>query len=122
MATITIAELATTLETDARTTRKFMRAITPKDAQPGKGSRWAIEKREVRSLRSKFSKFAAEEEARKAALALAKAEADNATETPEIDPALDSDNPDFDDQSAEPTDADIEAIDLESALNEAYGV
>lgn len=119
MATITIAELATTLETDARTTRKFMRAITPKDAQPGKGSRWAIEKREVRSLRSKFSKFAAEEEARKAALALAKAETDNAP-TEDIAP-----NEEIDDNEViddEPTDADIEAIDLESALNEAYGV
>lgn len=116
MATITIADLATTLETDPRTARKFMRSITPKDAQPGKGSRWAIEKREVRSLRSKFSKFAAEEEARKAALALAKAEADIAPtediadEAPEM---LEEDGP---------TDADIEAIASETDLNEAYGV
>ena len=53
--TIDIAALATALDTDARTTRKFMRSITPADAQPGKGSRWAIEKREVASLRKKFA-------------------------------------------------------------------
>lgn len=60
MATIDIATLATELNTDARTTRKFLRTITPADAQPGKGSRWAIEKREVRSLRAKFAKFSTE--------------------------------------------------------------
>lgn len=57
MATITIADLATDLNTDARTARKFMRSVTPADSQPGKGSRWAIEKRDLRSLRSKFTKF-----------------------------------------------------------------
>jgi hypothetical protein len=57
MATITVTDLATELNTDPRTARKFLRSITPADAQPGKGSRWAIEKREVRSLKSKFAKF-----------------------------------------------------------------
>lgn len=57
MATITVTELATELDTDARTTRKFLRSITPADEQPGKGARWSIEKREVRSLKSKFAKF-----------------------------------------------------------------
>lgn len=57
MATITVTELATELTTDARTARKFLRSITPADAQPGKGSRWSIEKRDVRSLKSKFAKF-----------------------------------------------------------------
>lgn len=65
MATINIADLATELNTDARTARKFMRSVTPSEAQPGKGSRWSIEKREVRSLKSKFAKFAAEAEAEK---------------------------------------------------------
>lgn len=64
MATITVTDLATELNTDARTARKFLRSITPAEEQPGKGSRWAIEKRDVRSLRSKFSKFT--EEAAKA--------------------------------------------------------
>jgi hypothetical protein len=55
MATMTPAELATELGTDARTTRKFLRSITPRDAQPGKGSRWSIEKKQLRSLRTKFA-------------------------------------------------------------------
>lgn len=65
MATLNIAELAETLDATPRTTRKFMRDVTPEDAHPGKGGRWAIEKREVRSLKSKFSKWA-EERAREA--------------------------------------------------------
>jgi hypothetical protein len=57
MATLTVNELATKLETSPRTTRKFLRTITPKDEQPGKGSRWQIEKRDVRSLTKKFADF-----------------------------------------------------------------
>lgn len=57
MATITVQDLAQELGTDARTTRKFLRSVTEKDSQPGKGSKWAIEKREIRSLRSKFKAF-----------------------------------------------------------------
>lgn len=60
MATINISELAETLATDARTTRKFLRSVTPIDAQPGKGGRWEIEKRDIRSLKSKFTKFQSE--------------------------------------------------------------
>ena len=63
MATINIAELATELDTDARTARKFLRSVTPADEQPGKGGRWMIEKREVRSLKSKFAKFTADSQA-----------------------------------------------------------
>lgn len=61
MATITVQELAADLDTDARTARKFLRTVTPADAQPGKGGRWQIEKRDVRSLKSKFAKFQAEQ-------------------------------------------------------------
>lgn len=66
MATITVAELATALDTDARTARKFLRSITPREEQPGKGSRWAIEAKSVRSLKSKFAKYAAELDAKRA--------------------------------------------------------
>lgn len=59
MAQITASELATELDTDSRTVRKFLRAVTPKDAQPGKGSRWSIEKKQLRSLRTQFAKFQA---------------------------------------------------------------
>jgi hypothetical protein len=57
MAQITVKDLAQELETNTRTTRKFLRSITPKDEQPGKGGRWQIEKREVRSLKKKFQDF-----------------------------------------------------------------
>jgi hypothetical protein len=67
MATITVNELATTLDTDPRTARKFLRSVTPLDAQPGKGGRWMIEKREVRSLAKKFTKYEADRAAARAA-------------------------------------------------------
>lgn len=78
MATITVQDLALELGTDPRTTRKFLRSVTPTDAQPGKGGRWSIEKREVRSLKSKFTKFTAEIEARRAAT-------EEATEVDEVE-------------------------------------
>lgn len=94
MATITVADLATALDTDARSTRKFLRSITPKDAQPGKGSRWAIEKKDLRSLKSQFNKYtAAQDEARKAREAAA-------AEVREV-------------EDEEPTDEELEVIDSE---------
>lgn len=63
MATINIAEFSTIIEATPRDARKFLREVTPEDAQPGKGGRWAIEKRDIRSLRTKFAKW---DEARKA--------------------------------------------------------
>lgn len=106
MATITVADLAADLNTDARTARKFLRSITPKDAQPGKGSRWAIEKREVRSLRSKFSKFQEAEEARRAAKA-AKVEEVEVIDEVDIDEVADLDSIDG------PTDADLALLENE---------
>ena len=64
MATITVQDLATELGTDGRTARKFLRSITPKDAQPGKGGRWSIEKKDLRSMKSQFTKFTAAAEAK----------------------------------------------------------
>lgn len=85
MATITVADFAAELDTDPRTARKFLRSVTPLDDQPGKGSRWSIEKRDLRSLRSKFAKWTTAQEDAKAARAEAKA-------TPaEEAPALDDD-------------------------------
>lgn len=55
-ATITTAELATELDTDPRTLRKFLRATTPKDSQPGKGARYSL-KGDARSLASMKKKF-----------------------------------------------------------------
>lgn len=58
--TIDIAALASHLDTDARTTRKFMRSITPAEGQPGKGSRWAIDasKANLARLTKAFANFA----------------------------------------------------------------
>jgi len=73
MATMTTAEVALELDTDPRTLRKFLRsADAPVDAV-GKGSRYAIEKKQIRSLRTKFAKW---DEARNA---------DKADDTPETD-------------------------------------
>jgi len=82
MARITAGELATELGTDGRTVRKFLRSITPAENQPGKGSRWGIEKKEIRSLRSKFTKYQIALEESKAAKA---AETDNTDDSPETD-------------------------------------
>lgn len=51
------AELAVELESDARTIRKFLRSVTPKDEQPGKGSRWTIERRSLRTLRKQYAEW-----------------------------------------------------------------
>jgi hypothetical protein len=70
--TLTPKELAAQFETDARTVRKFLR----KDARdngtetPGKGSRWEIEAKSVRSLRKRFDSWIA-------------ANAEKATEAPD---------------------------------------
>lgn len=98
MATITVSDLSTELGTDARTARKFLRSITPADAQPGKGGRWSIEKREVRSMKSKFSKWVAEVDEKRAS-----------RETPADAPTQGDD--------AEPTDAELDALAAELELD-----
>lgn len=55
MATMTINELATDLNSTPREVRKFLRDITPVEEQPGKGHRWQIEKRAVRGLKKQFA-------------------------------------------------------------------
>lgn len=57
MATITPKELALALDTDARTVRKFLRSTQGLDMKVGKGHRWAIEAKQVRSLKARFSKW-----------------------------------------------------------------
>lgn len=103
MATITVNELATTLDTDARTARKFLRSITPIDAQPGKGSRWSIEKVQVRSLTSKFAKFQAAQAEAKVKVTVTLDE-----QSTEVEMTTD----DFD-ALTDPTDDDLADIDAE---------
>lgn len=62
--TKTVKEIAQEFETDPRTLRKFLRDTLPKDEQPGKGSRYAIEGKQVRSLKSKFGKWTEEKAAK----------------------------------------------------------
>jgi hypothetical protein len=61
MTTMTPTEFATTVNSDGRTVRKFLRSITPKENQPGKGSRWAIEgnKRDITKLTKQFNEWTA---------------------------------------------------------------
>ncbi len=81
MAQITVTDLATELGTDPRTTRKFLRSITPKEEQPGKGSRWAIEKAQIRSMKSKFAAFTKAQAERAAAREAAEVAGDEVEET-----------------------------------------
>lgn len=59
--TLTPKELATRFESDARTVRKFLRSEL---GTVGKGQRWAIEAKQVRSLKAKFIKWVAANEAK----------------------------------------------------------
>lgn len=64
MATLTTTEIAADLDTTPRTLRKFLRADAKAQGNttPGKGSRYAIEKRDMRALRSRFAKWVAANE------------------------------------------------------------
>ena len=53
--TMTVPELATLHSTDGKTTRRFLRSITPKDGQPGKGGRWIIDEDQLDDLRDKYN-------------------------------------------------------------------
>lgn len=74
--TMTTNELATELETDGRTLRKFLRSVTPKDEQPGKGARWVLpgNVREVAKMRKQFDEWTARQVEEKAARDAAKDE------------------------------------------------
>ena len=88
---ITAAELASELGTDGRTARKFLRSITPRDEQPGKGRRWGIDggKRNIAKMRKQFAEFAAAQEAaraeREAAAEAAAAPAEEIDDTIDFD-------------------------------------
>jgi hypothetical protein len=56
MATITPKEFAAKVESDPRTVRKFFRTLDSVES-PGKGGRYAIEAKQVRSLATKFAKW-----------------------------------------------------------------
>lgn len=76
--TLTPKELAQRFGTDARTVRKFLRSKDGMDARVGKGSRWEIEARTVKSLQKRFTGW-------NAAQIAAKAAKNDATDAPEVD-------------------------------------
>jgi predicted transcriptional regulator len=61
-------EIASELNTTPKTLRKFLRAdLRERDiAIPGKGSRYSIERKELRGLKSRFSKWQIAESAKRA--------------------------------------------------------
>lgn len=90
MATITSTELALELSTTTRTLRKFLRAdaraADKGDTLPGKGGRYAIERKQVPGLKKRFSKWqAAEAEARAQRAAKAAEEAASQVTEDEVD-------------------------------------
>lgn len=57
MTTLNTAQAAEKLDTTPRELRKFLRSITEKDSQPGKGSRWTLEARDVTKMRKQFNEW-----------------------------------------------------------------
>lgn len=61
---LTPKALAAALGTDPKTCRRFLRSLTERDAQPGKGNRWAIDASMLPLLTERFAAY----QARKATL------------------------------------------------------
>ena len=81
---LTTAEVAERLDTDPRTLRKFLRSGEGFDMKVGKGHRWAIEAKDVRSLKSRFTKW-------DAARTAPAAEVDENADLPEGDEVIEID-------------------------------
>lgn len=103
-APLTPAALATELGTDPKTCRAFLRSITPRDEQPGKGGRWALKgtKTEIAKFRKQFTAWTAEQDAKRLARAEAKAAASQA-----LQDAADAPEDAVDEA---PTDAELDAL------------
>ncbi len=90
--TLTPAEFAAEVGSDGRTVRKFLRAVNPPEAHPGKGARWSLPgtAREVTKLKKQFGEWTNSQAEAKAARD-AKAAEDAADAPEEIeDDELDS--------------------------------
>jgi hypothetical protein len=89
-AVMTPAEFAVEVDSDGRTVRKFLRSITPRDEQPGKGSRWSLPatKRDITRLKKQFAEWTAKQ-AEAAAERAAKAAEDAAEKVEELEDELD---------------------------------
>lgn len=115
MTAFTTAEVAEKFETTPRTLRKFLRADARNrdvaDTLPGKGSRYAIEGKSLKGLKSRFIAWKAEEAAKAAERAQelanqAKAEvSDESDIEDEVDNSLDElEGPSEDELTEEVTD------------------
>lgn len=85
---LTTADVATEFDTTPRNLRKFLRDDARGRDLPivGKGSRWSIARKDLRSLRSRFAKWEkAQDEARIAREAAKALEAPEVTEVDEVD-------------------------------------
>lgn len=84
--TMTPSEFAETVKSDGRTVRKFLRSITPRKDQPGKGSRWSLpgDKRSVTRLQKQFTEWNAKQLEERAQRAAEKA-AEAASEVDEVE-------------------------------------
>lgn len=86
---LTPAEFAVEVDSDGRTVRKFLRAVTPKDEHPGKGSRWSLPgtAREVNKLKKQFGEWTHTQAEAKAArdAKAAEAEVDEVEDDDSID-------------------------------------
>lgn len=84
---MTPAEFATEVESDGKTVRKFLRSITPKEDQPGKGSRWSIaaDARSLKSLKKQFGEWSQAQLEERAKRAQEKAEAGKTEADPEVE-------------------------------------
>lgn len=88
---ITPTELAEKFGSDGRTVRKFMRSITPRDEQPGKGGRWSIEgtAKNVNKLQKQFNDW--HQKQLEEAAARAASRAAEAAETDEVEDEVETD-------------------------------
>lgn len=55
--TLSAKEAARELGIDARTFRKFMRAILDKEDQPGQGNRYHIEAKQIKKLKKQYAEW-----------------------------------------------------------------
>jgi hypothetical protein len=100
-AEMTTAQFASEIGTDPKTLRKFLRSVTPRDEQPGKGSRWVLPgtKTAIAKARRDFAKWQ-KEQADAAAERAAKA-AKDATDALEATEDIDEDALEVDEDTQE---------------------
>lgn len=109
--TMTTKDFAAALSTDPRTVRKYLRSVTPKADQPGKGSRWELPgtKTAIAKHLKQFTKWT-EDEAKRNADRLAKAAKDAAAKVTETADAGEEEV----EEDLDPTDQDIAEVEEDS--------